>query len=771
MESSMIEVTKNCRLIAAILLAVLILAGCDGAEDSRTRYLDRGIGFYETGNYDRAIVEFRNVLSIDPKAPQPYFYIGDIAEKRKDLRQASKNYAMAVKLDPGHIEANIRLGRFEVLTNELGKASARADEVLKREPGNAHAIGLKAAVLYRQGKTDDAVRLLVDVLDREPGNKYSALLLATIYEKQNKVDQSLAILERANGISTDSDVTVRLIQIYKERKESGKEEKALLDLVKANPGDLQYLRALSNFYSRSDEAAKGVQALRNAIAKDPGNPQKYLLLIELYNSRFNQRMAIAEARKMTENNPGMTQLKFALARLYSNNGQQDKAEAVYQDVMDSEGLNQDGLRARTGLANIKFQQGNIPDGEKLIAEVLKKDPKNGRALLMKAKLAMQKKDYAEAITLLDEILAADDRSIPALKMKAKILALNRNNIELEKVLTRLVEASPDSADGYLGKGAFYRGQKKYPEALQAFEDAYTREPDSAVALTQIVEIQIIMGDSGVAERRLDGIILANPRHPLAHELLGAVYMSRGEYRNAEQSLTRQLEFDGFGSSVYQRLATARSLQGNTAGAVQAYQDGHEKFPDDVGLLFGLTRAYLMTGEIDKAASTAEEGIIAAPGNPNFQMVLASVRQKQGRYDDAISIYEQLLRRAPDNVAVINNLASLLADYRKDDKQSLNRAGHLVKKLANKKQPVLMDTRGWVYYRLGDYAQAEEVLTAVIKQVPDNDGFNYHLGMIYYRQGKPDAARELLYEAISGKSTFDGMEEAKRVYEELAAEAG
>ncbi|MFC1772755.1 tetratricopeptide repeat protein [Pseudomonadota bacterium] len=768
----MVEATKNCRLIAAMLLAVPVLAGCDGAEDSKTKSLDRGVGFYEMGNYDKAIVEFKNVLSIDPKAPQPYFYIGDIAEKQKDLRQASQNYAMAVKLDPGHIEANIRLGRFEIQANELEKASVRADGVLKREPGNADAIGLKAAVLYRQGKTDDAVRLLVDVLDREPGNKYSALLLATIYEKLNKVDQSLAILERANEVSADSDVMLRLLPIYEERKESGKAEKILLDLVKANPGELQYLRSLSIFYSRRDEVAKGVQALRNAIAKDPGNPQKYLLLIDLYNSGFSQRKAIAETRKMIENNPDMTALKFGLARLYSNDGQQDKAEAVYQGVMDSEGLNQDGLTARTGLARIKFQQGSILDGEKLIAEVLKKDPKDGRALLLKAKLAMRKKDYAEAITLLDKILAADDSSIPALRMKAKILTLKRHNIELEKVFTRLVEASPDRAEGYLGKGVLYRGQKKYSEALQAFEDAYTREPDSAAALTQIVEIQIILGDSGVAERRLDGIILANPRHPLAHELLGAVYMSRGEYQNAEQSLTRQLEFDGFGSSVYRRLANARLLQGNSAGAIQVYHDGHEKFPDDVGLLVGLVRAYLMTGDISKAAGTAEEGIIAAPDNPNIQMVLASVREKQGRYDDAISIYEQLLRRAPDNVAVINNLASLLAaDYRKDDKQSLNRAGHLVKKLANKKQPVLMDTRGWVYYRLGDYAQAEEVLTAIVKQVPDNNEFKYHLGMTYYRQDKLDAARELLYEAISGKSTFDGMEEAKRVYEELAAEAG
>ena len=72
---------KNSKLVAAVLLFVLMLAGCGGAEERKAKYLERGKTYFEEENYDKARVEFKNVLQIDPKSPGPYFYLGKIAEK------------------------------------------------------------------------------------------------------------------------------------------------------------------------------------------------------------------------------------------------------------------------------------------------------------------------------------------------------------------------------------------------------------------------------------------------------------------------------------------------------------------------------------------------------------------------------------------------------------------------------------------------------------------------------------------------------------------
>jgi tetratricopeptide (TPR) repeat protein len=118
--------------------------------------------------------------------------------------------------------------------------------------------------------------------------------------------------------------------------------------------------------------------------------------------------------------------------------------------------------------------------------------------------------------------------------------------------------------------------------------------------------------------------------------------------------------------------------------------------------------YASRGELDKAVDVYQKGITAAPDNPSLSLGLAGIHERQQRHDDAIAVYEKMLEKYPDNLLVINNLAALLSDHREDE-ASLSRARELAGKLANSDQPALLDTLGWVHYRLGEYDQAAEVL--------------------------------------------------------------
>ena len=95
--------------IAAALLTVLLLAGCGGAEERKAKYLERGIAYFEEDNFDKAKIEFKNVLQIDPKTAAPHYYLGRIAESQQQWRKAFGSYGKAVELDPGLLEARTRL--------------------------------------------------------------------------------------------------------------------------------------------------------------------------------------------------------------------------------------------------------------------------------------------------------------------------------------------------------------------------------------------------------------------------------------------------------------------------------------------------------------------------------------------------------------------------------------------------------------------------------------------------------------------------------------
>ena len=155
---------KNLSLSAVVLLIVAIVAGCGGAEERKAKYLERGKTFFAEENYEKAAVEFKNVLQIDPKTAAPYYYLGRIAEQGQELCQAFGFYSKAVELDPELIDARIHLGRFYLLAGDLDKSAEQVDEVLKREPANADAQVLRASLLARQEKLDEAATLLQQVL-------------------------------------------------------------------------------------------------------------------------------------------------------------------------------------------------------------------------------------------------------------------------------------------------------------------------------------------------------------------------------------------------------------------------------------------------------------------------------------------------------------------------------------------------------------------------------------------------------------------------------
>ena len=81
-------------------------------------------------------------------------------------------------------------------------------------------------------------------------------------------------------------------------------------------------------------------------------------------------------------------------------------------------------------------------------------------------------------------------------------------------------------------------------------------------------------------------------------------------------------------------------------------------------------------------------------------------------------------------------------------------------------PYIMDTLGWIYYRMERYDKALEHLKAAANRIPDNVTVNYHLGMTYYRQGQFEQARIFLDRALSLNGKFYGAEKARTLLDEL-----
>lgn len=187
------------RTISITVLLAVVLTSCGGAEGRKAKYLERGKAFFSEQNYDKASVELRNVIQIDPKNAEAYYIFGQIEEKKHNYKQAFDYYLKSLELNPDNLALRSSLGRFYLASGNIAKAQEMANAILAKQPNDPDAKLLNAGILSRQGNDTGAIKLASELLSNNPANVGASELLAAVYAKQEKYDAAIEVLQKERG--------------------------------------------------------------------------------------------------------------------------------------------------------------------------------------------------------------------------------------------------------------------------------------------------------------------------------------------------------------------------------------------------------------------------------------------------------------------------------------------------------------------------------------------------------------------------------------------
>jgi tetratricopeptide (TPR) repeat protein len=139
----------------------------------------------------------------------------------------------------------------------------------------------------------------------------------------------------------------------------------------------------------------------------------------------------------------------------------------------------------------------------------------------------------------------------------------------------------------------------------------------------------------------------------------------------------------------------------------------------------------------------EAEIAKGPNSSSFTTALAHVKNLQGRYDEAETIYRKAVKKNPHDTAALNNLAYLLAlrggqadEALQKVKQACDLAGP---------RPALLDTRAVILLKQGNSQQAIKDLKDAIAEQPSASAY-FHLAEAHYQARDRQAARLALQQA-------------------------
>ncbi len=301
----------------------------------------------------------------------------------------------------------------------------------------------------------------------------------------------------------------------------------------------------------------------------------------------------------------------------------------------------------------------------------------------------------------------------------RVLIDQRRRDTAQRELDRLLASAPELPQAWLLKGILLV-QSRQPEAAETALQRYltlSRDlpaaeagPGQNQAFLQLAQAAEQRGDFVAANAWLDRI--ENADALLAAQLRRATMLARQGRLDDARRLLRQPAARDDAELRRQYMAEAQMLRdvGQHALAFEAYAAAVERFPDDADLAY--------------------EHAMAA--------------DKAGRHSDMERLLRALIARQPDFHHAYNALGYSLADRN----ERLPEAKALIQQALRHapNDPYILDSLGWVEFRLGNHGDALRILRDAYQRRPDAE-IAAHLGEVHWVLNQREAALAVWREGL------------------------
>ena len=345
----------------------------------------------------------------------------------------------------------------------------------------------------------------------------------------------------------------------------------------------------------------------------------------------------------------------------------------------------------------------------------------------------------------------------ALKPDSEIAVLTLAQVTADQdavvvLLEKFMAAYPKAREVRLAHARVLVSQKRYPQARKAFETMLAEQPDNAGALYALGIMSIQLNDSAAAENYFTRFIDLLDKSPDEARDPGKVLVilsqlaeERGDFKAASRWLEKvaQDEPDNYFAAQLKR-ARLVAKQGDTDGAIKQLGLLKASAPADQAQVVS-TQALVLreAGRNEAAFAALADGAKRFPANPDLLYDYALMAEKTGRIELMETSLRAVMQQAPDNHHAYNALGYSLAERN----VRLPEALALIQKAMAMApdDPFIMDSMGWVQYRMGNLDQAEAHLRRAYALRGDVD-IAVHLGEVLWHKGLKADAQKLWREA-------------------------
>ena len=148
-------------------------------------------------------------------------------------------------------------------------------------------------------------------------------------------------------------------------------------------------------------------------------------------------------------------------------------------------------------------------------------------------------------------------------------------------------------------------------------------------------------------------------------------------------------------------------------------------------------------EYEEALVISEKLVLYYPKNTGFQLKRANLLLELDRKNEALEAYSTIVKNSPRDPNALNAFGYVLSNYSNNYKKAFK----LIKKAIklDPDNPAIIDSYGWILYRMGKYEEAEQELNRAYQLYKDPE-IAFHLIKVLLKTNKKERAKNIFTEA-------------------------
>ncbi len=800
--------------ICLICVVITTLAACKTSEERAEEFYQSGLSLIESGDFDRAVIEFLNVFQHNGQHKEARQALADLQLQQGDVQSAYSQYLRLIEQYPDTPEVRLTLAELALDNTNWDEALRHGNAAIRLVPENPRAKALSIAFDYREGAQDNdtealdvaalQARLLLETNADDDVSR--RVVIDNLLRGENPMDALPEIdiaLQREPEHYIYNRLKLRLLERDQDIEGVGAQLKRMVTLF---PEDEELGQSLIRWYLFQDDVEGAENFLRSLAGDETGPTEGHVIVVQMIQATQGDVAAKAELDRLASVNAGNpnADIYAALSAVFTfQNGDTDGAISTVQDIVAAAEPTEQTWRIRNILARFLIATDNLVGARAEVETILAEDASNVDALKLRAGWAIEDDRGSDAIIDLRRALGQEPRDPEILTLMAEAHDREGSMALAGERLALAVDITGSAPEESLRYAGFLQRQGRDVAARSVLSDARAANPANVPVLIAFART-LLTAQAWVEAQEVTNTLRAidDPdAQEAATSLQAALLLGQNRTEDSLSFLKQQIE-DGSADITAISQAILINLQSGDVEAARAFLDEAlanapddsnlqmmdasllavtgdfeeaeaifrdliAEFPQSENVVLRLYNMLLATGQPEAAGDVLADALVEQPASTTLRWMRAGELEGQGDFEGAIAVYEEMYAENSSATAIANNLASLISTHR-DDAESLERAATIAKRLRELDVPPFQDTYGWIAYRQGNFEEARRFLEPASTGLPNDPLVQYHLGMTYAALGDAEKARTQLNRALTlaGDSPLPQFDVARQKLQEL-----